>query len=657
MTPEAPFAPVHSRQSFLETPGGGGVLRRLDDGLGAREPFLLLTGDPGTGKTAIVHEAVARWGSRVTAAFLAYPALTGAEFLEEIVRRFGAEPADGASRSKLVACVERSLADIAGRGQIAVLVVDDAHNLSLELLEELRLLVNAAQQARLPLEVLLVGLPALETRLSQPAIAALRQRVSIHAKLEPLSPLETRRYLHHRVTAAGGDGPTLFSRKTCREIAARTHGVPRQINALAAEALRVAQVWGDQTVGVEHVQTAAAALGGFAPTGAAEDSDDADSRSARAPAVAVSEAAASSAAADAPASTHAASKPAVPSAAPASADVGGAPVSEAPSAVPAPAVVPAASVAATPSAVPAPAVVPAASIAAAPSAAPAAAMIAEAPAAATPSSVPAPSEAPAAPAPPAATSPTFTPPTAHDPREWVARISGDQGPIQLSSRAAPETTWEPESLMAGRAESPIASDAPPRSRRRGDRVIGWSRPRTRNSAQVAITAALAAILVASTIALVVHGSHLAGSRAGQGAGAATTGSAPQAGDKAATQERGSSPAASRSGSGGAEVTPPPAVEERRVDDPSAGSRGPFTIDVGGFREFERALEQRDRLQRLTGFEGWVISAARGEERPYRVVLGVYRNRQRATDAANMLVNSRTLPYAVAVPLPPRSARR
>jgi type II secretory pathway predicted ATPase ExeA len=165
MPDASPFAPTHSRQSFLETPGGAEALRRLDDALGAREPFLLVTGDPGTGKTALAYEAIARWGSRVTAAFLAYPALTGAELLEEIVRRFGAGPPDGASRPKLVACLEWALGECAARGQVAVVVVDDAHNLSPESLEELRLVVNAAQQVRRPLEVLLVGLPALEARL------------------------------------------------------------------------------------------------------------------------------------------------------------------------------------------------------------------------------------------------------------------------------------------------------------------------------------------------------------------------------------------------------------------------------------------------------------------------------------------------------------
>jgi type II secretory pathway predicted ATPase ExeA len=631
VTPESPFAPVCSRASFLESPGVGEALRRLDDGLGAREPFLLVTGSPGTGKTALAYEAVARWGSRVTVAFLAYPALTSGEFLEEIIRRFGGEPPNGASRSKLVACVEWALGEITSRGQVAMLVVDDAHDLPVELLEELRLLVNAAQQVRRPLEVLLLGLPALEARLDQPALAALRQRISVHATIEPLSPAETRRYLHHRVTAVGGDGPSLFSRKVCREIAARTGGVPRQINALATESLRVLRAWGDQTVGSEHVQTAAASLGGFAPTGDLEDSADAGAEDA----TPSPRASAKSTAPESPA------RPVAPPAAP---------VAKPP--VPAAAPNPAPIVAKPPP----------------PKVAPAVPAVPAAPAEPAPK-VEAAVRAPAPPAPRFAPMEEYEPPTPpplanHDPHEWVARFVGDKGPLQLSSRVLPESNWEAEPSEAIDAESPNPAEAAPKPRGPG-RARPRSRSRHRGRPRVVVTAALAVLVVAAAVLLVMRSGVLVRSHDGHTAAATNTAAAPGDAGKASSvagpvaglvpsSERAKSSGAAKSGS---RSESSPSAVERRGEDPARRTRGPFGLDVGGYRDLESAYERRDRLQELTGFQGWVVPAPSGSDRPYRIVLGAYRSRERATGAANMLLRSRTLSDVTVVPLPPRSERQ
>ncbi|HTO91728.1 MAG TPA: AAA family ATPase, partial [Candidatus Sulfotelmatobacter sp.] len=271
MTPENPFTPLPTPESILETLGFTEALRRLGENLGAREPFLLITGEPGMGKTTLAQLAIARWGSRAAVARLAMPLHTGVELLEEILHRLGAEFPESASRPKLAARLELLLGETVVRQQVAVIVVDDAHHLSSELLEELRLLVSAAQQAGCRIEVLLLGPPALEERLEQPALAPLRQRVSVRAHLAPLSAGEARRYIRHRLAAAGLDGAKIFPRKTCAEIAAQSCGVPREINALAAEALRVARAAGSAAVEPSHVREALATLSGALPKGDAED--------------------------------------------------------------------------------------------------------------------------------------------------------------------------------------------------------------------------------------------------------------------------------------------------------------------------------------------------------------------------------------------------
>jgi type II secretory pathway predicted ATPase ExeA len=592
MTLEHAFAPAHSRKSFLETPALGEALRRLDEGLGAREPFLLVTGDPGTGKSALAHEAIARWGSRITSAFLTYSALTGSEFLEEIVRRFGADPPANASRSKLLACVERVLGDIASRNQVGVLVVDDAHELPAELLVHLRLLVNAAQVLNRPFEVVLIGLPALEMKLEEPELVTLRQRIAAHVKLEPLLPAETRSYLHHRIGVAGGNGTSLFTKKTCRDIAARTRGVPRQINALAAEALRVARAASSQVVGPEHVQTAAAVLWGLAP---ADDNDSAidvaeDSPAATtAPAAAAIAAVASGAAAPAPrpSPTPPSPKAAAPIAAPAR---------------------PAAPVETRP-----------------------------APKAAAPTPIE------------EDIYPVHTPPAHHDPREWVVRFVGDKGPIRIGSHAVAESLPALDDSSRGGSASEPAAEAGKSAEDSQATRKRPERPRTRSQwkppidSRMAITAALATVVVVGVVALLIRAS----GHARSGAEAVATATAPVAQDGDAT------PASDRERSRTAGTAPKASVAEPSS---STDSRGPFTLDVGGPFSFDRALDQRVRMQELTGFEGWVVPA-QGQADAYRVVVGVYRSRERATSAANMLLRSKTLPRVVVVPLPPRDARR
>lgn len=579
MAPDSAFNPVHSRQSFFETPGVGEALRRLGDGLGAREPFLLVTGEPGTGKSALAHEAVARWGSRVTAAFLAYPSLTAAEFLEEILRRFGAEPPDNASRSKLVACVEYALAEVARRGQVALLVVDNAHDLSAELLEQLRLLVNTAQHSQTSLEVLLIGLPALEARLDQPEFVTIRQRVSVHAKLAPLSPAETRSYLHHRVGATGGNGPTLFTKRICRDIAARTRGIPRQINALAADALRLARAANSQFVGAEHVEAAAAALWGLAPPGNLED-----------PATAGSEE--------------------TPS-----------PLMPAPTPTPAPVATVAAAPAPKPTVAPAPAPPPQ-----------------PAPKAEVPTPAPARPEPIETPRPPKRTyvepieavESRHTPPTRHDPHEWVERFVGDKGPLQIGSLANLDSYDLDETAEAGDKSTSPAKASGSRRRGRGKALPRNSRHRV--SARMAGTAVLAAIVVVTVVAVLIR------------AGGRAHGPASQVGGVAASAGA-ASDSASRA----------PAAP-RKAGSKSKSSRL-HTLDVGGYPDFDRANEELARVQELTGIEGWVVPTTDGDGEGYRVVLGAYSSTDRAQGAANMLLKSKTLKNVSVVPLPPRSVRR
>src|SRR5689334_6390833 len=132
-------------------------------------------------------------------------------------------------------------------------MMDEAQNLSMDLLEEIRLLSNLEHRGEKLLQIFLVGQPELEAHLARHELRQLRQRITVHYRLNPLSSDETLGYIHHHVNVAGGNGAIVFPPDTCREIYRFTHGIPREINTLASSALIAAYADGSPSVRVDHV--------------------------------------------------------------------------------------------------------------------------------------------------------------------------------------------------------------------------------------------------------------------------------------------------------------------------------------------------------------------------------------------------------------------
>jgi len=242
-------------------------------------------------------------------------------------------------------------------------------------------------------------------------------------------------------------------------------------------------------------------------------------------------------------------------------------------------------------------------------------------------------------------------PVSQDPREWVQRFIGDRGPLQIGSRAASQSSWEPEPREPSAEQAPGAPGKP--GPRRTPRATALPRSRSRRGGGLltATIALLAAAVIVTAVALVIRAGGLARKGAGRADTLATTANAPQPVVKAPSSR------ASKARARVVPATSPASEAERASEGTAARAKGPWTIDVGGYLDLQYALAERDRMQALTGIQAWVIPAPEGGSEPHRIVVGMYRSRERADRAANMLVSTKTLSEVAVVPLPPPGARR
>ena len=250
---ENPFSTSHDPRFVYPSPEHLEAVAHFRYGLQNNEGFVLVTGEVGTGKTTAIMDLVSRLPQHAQVALIQNTALSRPELIEEICRRFGVEVGSGLSKPSLLARLEQTLRERAERGQVCLLVVDEAQNLSPEMLEEIRLLSNFELGGGSHFLICLVGQPELEERLARNELRQLRQRIGVKYHLQPLDRVECGRYLHHRLRVAGGDGDYLFPADTVDLLHGVTNGIPREINIVAGQSMLNAYVDGASTVRPEHV--------------------------------------------------------------------------------------------------------------------------------------------------------------------------------------------------------------------------------------------------------------------------------------------------------------------------------------------------------------------------------------------------------------------
>lgn len=203
--------------------------------------FVLLTGEVGTGKTTIVRRVLQAPRKSIVVAFIIHPALSVAELLAAICDEFGISYPRKTSIKDLVHRINAFLLDLNAKRKKAILIIDEAQNLSYDVLEQIRLLTNLETNERKLLQIILVGQPELRDKLARPELKQLAQRIVARCHLEALSKADLFIYVNHRLGVARGKSD-LFSQDALNSLYVYSGGIPRLINIICDRALLGAYV-------------------------------------------------------------------------------------------------------------------------------------------------------------------------------------------------------------------------------------------------------------------------------------------------------------------------------------------------------------------------------------------------------------------------------
>jgi general secretion pathway protein A len=213
------------------------ALACLTYGIETRKGFILLTGEVGTGKTTLINKLL-EWlhKERVSTAFVFNPRLSVSQFFDFMMADFGI-PCESRQKGQLLLKLNSWLLERYQAGERAVLIVDEAQNLSPQMLEEIRLLTNLETSTEKLLQIVLAGQPELDQKLNQPQLRQLRQRITLRAKTRQLTLEETGGYIHERLRIAGAENVDLFSPEAIVEVHRYSRGIARVTNLLCEHSL------------------------------------------------------------------------------------------------------------------------------------------------------------------------------------------------------------------------------------------------------------------------------------------------------------------------------------------------------------------------------------------------------------------------------------
>lgn len=238
---DSPFGACPDPRFLYLMPQIQEALACLQYGIAARKGFVVMTGEVGTGKTTLLKTVLSSFAEqRISTAFVFNPRLDVLDFLEFVLADFGI-PCASRTKSGMLLQLNSWLIERFRGGELCAIVIDEAQNLSWELLEEIRLLTNLETASEKLVQIVLSGQPELEEKLRNPSVRQLRQRIALWCKTRPLTADETQAYIAKRLHIAGAR-QTVFSPEAVQVVHRCSKGIPRLINLVCEHALIAAYV-------------------------------------------------------------------------------------------------------------------------------------------------------------------------------------------------------------------------------------------------------------------------------------------------------------------------------------------------------------------------------------------------------------------------------
>ena len=223
------------------------------------EPFVVLTGEPGTGKTITIKKFINELPANIVSAYILFPNLTPEELFMAILEDFDIHVDKTLTKNALFARLRDFLIDIGSQGKKAVIIIDEAQNLPNETLEELRLLSNLETEKDKLLKIILAGQPELDAKLNDEGLRQLKQRVTLYVKLYNIKDEDIKDYIYSHLDKAG-KGHIKIQRGVIRKIAKITRGNPRLINTLMDRTIIAAFLDDSHTITEEHLRNAISSI-------------------------------------------------------------------------------------------------------------------------------------------------------------------------------------------------------------------------------------------------------------------------------------------------------------------------------------------------------------------------------------------------------------